>query len=71
MMHVADDPTPHELTLKDGPCGKTYLGIEGPPRDDQDREILLMIDNMFVVRYINPETNDRNGTLIYVRCKTA
>ena len=51
--------------------GKTYLGFEGPPGDDQDREILSMSENMFVVRYINPETNDRYGTLIYVRCKAA
>jgi hypothetical protein len=71
IMHVADDPTPHELTLKGGPGGKTYLGFEGPPGDDQDREVLSMSENMFVVRYINPETNDRYGTLIYVRCKTA
>lgn len=71
MMHVADDPTPHELTLKGAPGGKTYLGFEGPPGDDQDREILSMSENEFVVRYINPETNGRYGTLIYVRCKTA
>jgi hypothetical protein len=71
MMHVADDPTPHELTLKGGPGGKTYLGFEGSPGDDQDREILSMSENMFLVRYINPETNGRYGTLIYVRCKTA
>ena len=71
MMHVADDPSPHELTLKGGPQGKTYLGFEGPPGDDQDREILSMSENEFVVRYINPETNDRYGTLIYVRCKSA
>jgi hypothetical protein len=30
-----------------------------------------MNENMFVVRYINPETNGRYGTLIYVRCKAA
>ena len=71
MMHVADDPTPHELTLKGGPGGKTYLGFEGPPGDDQDREVLSMSENMFAVRYINPETNGRYGTLIYVRCKIA
>ncbi|MBV9181766.1 MAG: hypothetical protein JO105_07685 [Hyphomicrobiales bacterium] len=68
MMHVADDPTPHELTLKGGPGGKTYLGFEGPPGDDQDREILSMSDNMFVTRFVSPETNTRYGTFIYVRC---
>ena len=37
MMHVADDTTLHELTLKGGPGGKTYLGFAGPPADAQDR----------------------------------
>ena len=68
IMHVADDTTPHELTLKGGPGGKTYLGFEGPAGDDQDREILSMSENQFVTRYINPETNSRYGTFIYVRC---
>ena len=71
LMHVADDPTPHELTLKGGPGGKTYLGFEGPPGDEQDREILSMSDNMFVTRFVSPETNTRYGTFIYVRCGTA
>ena len=71
MMHVADDPTPHELTLKGGPGGKTYLGFEGPPGDDQDREILSMSDDMFVARYINTDTNSRYGTLVYARCNKA
>ncbi len=71
MMHVADDPTPHELILKGGPGGKTYLGFEGPAGDDQDREVLSMSDNMFETRFVNPETNTRYGTFIYVRCGTA
>ena len=68
MMHVADDTTPHELTLKGGPDGKTYLGFAGPPGDEQDREILSLTDKMFVARYINPETNTRYGTFVYIRC---
>ena len=71
MMHVADDTTPHELTLKGGPDGKTYLGFAGPPGDDQDREILSLTDKMFVARYINPETNSRYGTFVYIRCGKA
>jgi hypothetical protein len=71
MMHVADDTTPHELTLKGGPGGKTYLGFAGPPGDDQDREILALNDKMFVARYVNPETNTRYGTFIYTRCNSA
>jgi hypothetical protein len=71
MMHVADDTTIHELTLKGGPGGKTYLGFAGPPGDDQDREILASNDKMFVARYVNPETNARYGTFIYTRCNSA
>ena len=71
MMHVADDTTIHELTLKGGPGGKTYLGFAGPPGDDQDREILAFNDKMFVARYVNTETNSRYGTFIYVRCTSA
>lgn len=68
IMHVADDATPHELTLKGGPDGKTYLGFAGPPGDDQDRVVLSLTENMFVVKYIDADTNTRYGTLIYVRC---
>ena len=68
MMHVADDTRQYELTLKGAPGGKTYLGFDAPPGDDQDREILSVADNMFVTRYINPETHTRYGTFIYVRC---
>jgi hypothetical protein len=71
MMHVADDTTLHELTLKGGPGGKTYLGFAGPPGDAQDREILSMSDKMFVARYVDPETNTRYGTFIYERCSSA
>ena len=71
MMHVADDPVMHELTLKGGPGGKTYLGFDAPPGDDQVREILSISDKMFVARFVSPEINDRYGTYIYVRCTPA
>ena len=71
LMHVADDPDVHELTLKGGPGGKTYLGFAGPPGDTQDLEILSINDKMFVARYVDPDTNARYGTLVYVRCKPA
>ncbi|WP_406856074.1 hypothetical protein ABEG18_00130 [Alsobacter sp. KACC 23698] len=69
MMHVADDATLHELTLKGGPGGKTYLGFEGPPGDDQDREMLSVSDTMLVARFVNPDVNTRYGTFVYIRCK--
>jgi hypothetical protein len=71
MMHVADDATPHELALKGAPDGKIYLGFAGPPGDSQDRLVLSMTDKEFVTRYIDPDTNTRYGTFIYVRCSKA
>ena len=68
MMHVADDTSLHELTLKGGPGGKTYLGFAGPPGDDQDLEILTFTDTMFIARYVDADTNARYGILVYVRC---
>jgi hypothetical protein len=71
IMHVADDATPHELALKKGPDGKVYLGFVGPPGDPQDRVILSMTDAEFVTRYVDPDTNTRYGTFVYVRCAKA
>ena len=68
IMHVADDVTPHELTLKRAGDGRVYLGFAGPAGDAQDREILTMGEKMFVARYLDPDANTRYGTLIYVRC---
>ncbi len=71
IMHVADDATPHELALKKGGDGKVYLGFAGPPGDAQDRVILSITDREFVTRYVDPDTNTRYGTFIYVRCAKA
>jgi hypothetical protein len=71
LMHVADDATPHELGLKKGGDGKVYLGFAGPPGDAQDRVILSITDREFVTRYVDPDTNTRYGTFIYVRCAKA
>jgi len=67
-MHVADDPTVHELRLKGDSAGKTYLGFDAPPRDPQDREILSMSDRMMTMRFVDPDANSRYGTFIYARC---
>jgi hypothetical protein len=71
IMHVADDATPHELALKKGPDGRVYLGFAGAPGDPQDRVILSMTDTEFVTRYVDPDTNTRYGTFVYVRCAKA
>jgi len=68
MMHVADDPDPHELALKKGADGKTYLGFNAPPPDPQDREVVELTPKLMVMKYVDPDTNDRYGTLVYARC---
>ena len=68
MMHVADDATPHELALKKGADGKTYLGFNAPPPDPQDREVVELTPKLMVLKYVDPDTNDRYGTLVYARC---
>ena len=71
IMHVADDATPHELGLKKGDDGKVYLGFAGPPGDTQDRVINFVSDREFIARYVDPDTNTRYGTMVYVRCGRA
>lgn len=68
MMHVADDPKLYELTFKGARDGKVYLGFNAPPGDLQDREVISFTDNVVVLRFIEPEINNRYGTYVYVRC---
>ena len=68
MMHVADDPKRYELELKKGSDGKTYLGFNAPPGDPQDREVLELTSKVMVMRFVDPDTNERYGTFVYVRC---
>lgn len=69
MMHVADDAKLYELRIKGGSDGKTYLGLEAPPGDWQDREILSVKENELVMRFVDPDAHSRYGTFIYIRCK--
>lgn len=68
MMHAADDSQLYELKLKGGSDGKTYLGFEAPPGHLQDRVIVSMAEREMVLRYIDPDADNRYGTMIYVRC---
>lgn len=68
MMHAADDPKLYELRLKGGSDGRTYLGFEAPPGDQQDRVILSSNREQLVMRFVDPDVDARYGTFIYVRC---
>jgi len=68
MMHVADDPDQHELALKKGADGKTYLGFNAPPGDPADREVTELTPKLMVMKFVDPDTATRYGTFVYVRC---
>lgn len=68
MMHVADDPKVYELTFKGAADGKTYLGFNAPAGHPQDREVVSFSDNLVVMRFVDPDINNRYGTYVYVRC---
>ncbi len=68
MMHLADQPTPEELRLKGGPGGKTFIGPEGEPAGNQDREVVSFDGRVLVLRWIDQEVQGRYGNMVYVRC---
>ena len=68
MMHLADERTPSELTLKGGPGGKTYIGPGPEPAGQQDREVVSFDGRVLVLRWLDPEVAGRYGFSVYVRC---
>ncbi|MBV9262512.1 MAG: hypothetical protein JO205_14190 [Pseudolabrys sp.] len=68
IMHLADQSTPEELRLKGAPGGKTYVGPEGEPGGQQDREVVSFNGRILILRWMDPEVQGRYGTMVYVRC---
>ncbi|HTT47625.1 MAG TPA: hypothetical protein VMG39_06415 [Pseudolabrys sp.] len=69
MMHLADQATPSELSLKGAPGGKTYIGPPGdPPGSAQDREVVSFDGRVLILRWMDAEVQGRYGTMVYVRC---
>ncbi|HET7910821.1 MAG TPA: hypothetical protein VFL49_02220 [Pseudolabrys sp.] len=69
MMHLADQATPTELSLKGAPGGKTFIGpAEDPPGSAQDREVVLFNGRVLILRWMDSEVQGRYGTMVYVRC---
>lgn len=69
MMHLADQATPTELSLKGAPGGKTYIGpSEEPAGSPQDREVVQFNGRVLILRWIDSEVQGRYGTMVYVRC---
>ena len=68
MMHLADQATPQELRLKGAPGGKTFMGPEGEPGGMQVREVVSFDGRFLILRWMDPEVQNRYGTMVYVRC---
>jgi hypothetical protein len=68
MMNVPEDPDLHELALKKGADGKTYVGFNAPPGDPADREIVEQTPKLMVLRFVDSEMNAHYGASIYVKC---
>lgn len=67
VMHMADNSEPQELVLKGGTTGKNYVGPEGELTTN-DREVILIGNDMMTMKYLDPEIVSRYGTMVYVRC---
>jgi hypothetical protein len=68
MMYLADSAQLQELYLKGSAGGRNYVGPPGPAGGPQDREVVAMDGRTMVLRWLNPEVQNRYGTGVYVRC---
>jgi hypothetical protein len=70
MMHLADQAQPDELALKGADGGRNYIG---PPNDQaggsNDREVVDVSPDSFTIHWVDPDTAQRYGTMVYERCK--
>ena len=68
IMHLADQATPQELRLKGSRSGKNYIGPDGPPGGDQDREVISFDGRVLITRFVDKDAATRYQTMVYVRC---
>jgi hypothetical protein len=68
LMYLADSAQLQELFLKGGPGGRNFIGPPGPAGGPQDREVVAFDGRAMVLRWMNPEVQNRYGTGVYVRC---
>ena len=68
MMYVADDSELRELKVKGAVGGRTFIGPDGPPAGDYDREILSFDGKTMVSRWTDDEFHGRYGTMVMVKC---
>jgi len=68
MMHLADQKQPSELRLKGSSDGRNYIGPDGEAGNSQDREITSFDGRVLITRYVDPDSANRYGNQVYVRC---
>ena len=68
MMHLADQKQPSELRLKGSSDGRNYIGPDGEAGNPQDREIVSFDGRVLITRYVDPDSANRYGNQVYVRC---
>jgi hypothetical protein len=68
LMYLADSAQLQELYLKGAPGGRNFIGPSGPAGGPQDREVVAFDGRAMVLRWTNPEVQNRYGTGVYVRC---
>lgn len=68
IMHLADQPTPQELRLKGSQSGKNYIGPPGPAGSEPDREIVSFDGRVLITRFVEKDSANRYGNMVYVRC---
>jgi hypothetical protein len=69
MMHLADQRQPSELRLKGSQVGRDYIGPDGESGGGAlDREIISFDGRVLITRYVDPDSANRYGNMVYVRC---
>jgi hypothetical protein len=68
IMHLADQATPQELRLKGSRGGKNFIGPDGPPGGEQDREVVSFDGRVLITRFVDKDAATRYGNMVYVRC---
>lgn len=68
VMHLADQATPQELRIKGSQSGKNYIGPAGPPAGEQDREIVSFDGRVLITRFVDKDSGNRYGNMVYVKC---
>jgi hypothetical protein len=68
MMHLADQRQPSELQLKGSASGKSYIGPPGEAGMPEDREIVSFDGRVLITRFVDPDSGNRYGNMVYVRC---